>query len=89
MKGKRGMRTVSRKWCWCVAYLTALALLYACLSQHVRADGGAPNLAYVSGTSSGISAIDVLQKKVTRRFSIPGAPHTILLSLDGRFLYTT
>ena len=83
------MRTVCRKWCWCVAYLCALVLLCACLPQHVRADGGAPNLAYVSGTSSGISVIDVLQRKVTRRFSIPGAPHTILLSLDGRFLYAT
>ncbi|MGI9058517.1 MAG: YncE family protein [Ktedonobacteraceae bacterium] len=54
-----------------------------------HADGGAPNLAYVSGSTAGISVIDVGQSKVTKTLAISGDPHTILLSLDGRFLYVT
>ncbi len=53
------------------------------------ADGGAPNLAYVSGTAEGISAIDIGQQKVTNTLALTGDPHTILLSLDGRLLYVT
>ncbi|GAC1568049.1 MAG: hypothetical protein NVS3B14_16010 [Ktedonobacteraceae bacterium] len=51
------------------------------------ADGGAPNLAYISGSAQGISVVDIQEKQVTTTFSIPGDPHTIYLSLDGRFLY--
>ncbi len=60
-----------------------------CSPLSVRADGGAPNLAYVSGTPFGVSVIDVLQGKVTKIIPVAGDPHTILLSLDGRFLYVT
>ena len=60
-----------------------------CSPLSVRADGGAPNLAYVSGTPSGVSVIDVLQGKVTKLISVAGDPSTILLSLDGRFLFVT
>ncbi len=60
-----------------------------CSPLRVHADGGAPNLAYVSGTPSGVSVIDVLQGKVTKLISVSGDPHTILLSLDGRFLFVT
>lgn len=66
-----------------------LTLLCVCSPLRVHADGGAPNLAYVSGTPSGVSVIDVLQGKVTKLISVAGDPHTILLSLDGRFLYVT
>jgi DNA-binding beta-propeller fold protein YncE len=55
----------------------------------VHADGGAPNLAYVAGGGSGISIIDILQQKVTGSIPLSGDPHTIYLSLDGRFLYVT
>jgi WD40 repeat protein len=55
----------------------------------VHADGGAPNLAYVSGTPKGVSVVDVQQQKVTGNISIPGNPDTVSLSLDGRFLYVT
>ena len=54
-----------------------------------RADGGAPNLAYISGTTKGISVVDIQQKAVTNTFSLAGDPQTIYLSLDGRFLYVT
>src|SRR6266487_7175859 len=53
----------------------------------VHADGGAPNLAYVVGTAKGISTIDIGQQKVTGTIAVDGDPHTIYLSLDGRFLY--
>lgn len=67
--------------------LLLLFLLYS--PQTVRADGGAPNLAYVSGTTAGVSVIDVGLSKVTKTLAIPGDPHTILLSLDGSLLYVT
>ncbi len=54
-----------------------------------HADGGAPNLAYVSGTAKGVSVIDVGQQKITTTLPATGDPHTILLSLDARFLYVT
>ena len=54
-----------------------------------RADGGAPNVAYVAGTASGISVIDISQQKVTRTIAVNGSPHTVFLSLDGSFLYVT
>ncbi|HEV2579661.1 MAG TPA: hypothetical protein VGT44_02315 [Ktedonobacteraceae bacterium] len=53
------------------------------------ADGGAPNLAYISGASSGIGVLDIQQQKVTTTFNLTGNPQTIYLSLDGRFLYVT
>lgn len=53
------------------------------------ADGGAPNLAYVSGAANGISVIDVGKGKVTRTIALAGNPAMILLSPDGRWLYTT
>jgi hypothetical protein len=57
------------------------------LSQHVYADGGAPNLAYVAGASSGIGVIDIGQQKVTSSIAINGNPQMVLLSLDGRYLF--
>src|SRR6266849_4441424 len=69
--------------------LGVLALYMLSFPPHVQADGGAPNLAYVSGTSSGISVIDVGQAKVIRTIPVSGDPHTILLSADGVALYVT
>jgi DNA-binding beta-propeller fold protein YncE len=73
---------------YCLACMLVLVLFVACLPPAVRADGGAPNLAYVAGTE-GVTVIDVAQQKITRVFALAGDPHTILLSLDGRFLYVT
>ncbi len=58
-------------------------------SAPALADGGAPNLAYISGASKGIGVLDIQQQKVTTTFSLSGNPQTIYLSLDGRFLYVT
>ncbi len=70
---------------------TGMILLLAALvfPGRVSADGGAPNLAYVAGTTPGISIIDIQQQKVTKTIQAPGDPHTVLLSLDGRFLYVS
>ena len=52
--------------CFVLAFLS----LFAVPAAH--ADGGAPNLAYVAGTSHGISIIDVSQQKVTGSISVTG-----------------
>jgi DNA-binding beta-propeller fold protein YncE len=64
-----------------------LTLLVAFTPLTAHADGGAPNLAYVAGTAQGISTIDIGQGKVTGTISVGGDPHSVVLSLDGRFLY--
>lgn len=71
--------------------LAFCALVSACLLApgSARADGGAPNLAYVAGTAKGISIIDIGQQKVTGTFSLSGNLQEMYLSLDGRFLYVT
>ena len=52
-----------------------------------RADGGAPNLAYVSGAQGGIAIIDIASQKVSARISLSGDPRGMVLSADSRFLY--
>jgi hypothetical protein len=52
-------------------------------------DGGAPNLAYIAGSKSGISVIDIHKQKVVTNFPLSGNLRTIYLSLDGSFLYVT
>ena len=47
-----------------------LASPFSSISAH--ADGGALNLAYVSGTTGGISVIDVGQAKVTKTIVVAG-----------------
>ena len=67
--------------------LLLLGLLLSLCSPSVYADGGAPQLAYVVGTTQGISVIDIAQQRVTKTIVVSGDPHTVLLSLDGRILY--
>ena len=50
---------VSKRIYWTLALLFILSFLGLNFAPHTHADGGAPNLAYVSGTSSGVSVIDV------------------------------
>ncbi len=81
---------IKRDW-RAVSLLLALVLLLLLFSssQHANADGGAPNLAYVSGAAHGISVIDIGQRKLTSSITVSGDPQMILLSLDGRYLYVT
>ncbi len=83
------IRLISNRWYWILALLFILALFSLYFAPHTHADGGAPNLAYVSGTPTGVSVIDVGQAKVTKAISVAGDPHTILLSQDGGFLYVS
>src|SRR5260370_11054519 len=83
------MRMVPKRCCGALSMLFVLSLFSVYFSPHTHADGGAPNLAYVSRTSSGVSVIDVGQAKVTKTISVEGNPHTILLSQDGGFLYVS
>jgi DNA-binding beta-propeller fold protein YncE len=73
-----------------VLALFALLWLWTCTCMHAQqayADGGAPNLAYISGTPSGISVIDIAQRRVIRTIHVDGNPTKILLSLDGTLLF--
>ncbi len=83
------MGSVSYRWYWTFILLFVISLPSLYFTPHTHADGGAPNLAYVSGTSSGVSVIDVGQAKVTKTITVAGDPHTILLSQDGSFLYAS
>jgi DNA-binding beta-propeller fold protein YncE len=80
------MRRVLGRCCWLAILLCAWLGMRP---EQVHADGGAPNLAYVSGTSKSISIIHVLQGRVVGEIALAGDPHTILLSLDGSALYVT
>jgi hypothetical protein len=83
------MRSLSYRYYYTLAFLFILSLPVLFFVTLVYADGGAPNLAYVSGTSSGVSVIDVGQAKVTKTIAVAGDPHTILLSQDGGSLYVS
>src|SRR5579863_4936959 len=76
---------------WPLIISSGLLLFYLLfpLAGSAQADGGAPNLAYIAGSAKGISVVDIQQQKVTTAFPLTGDPHTIYLSLDGRFLYVT
>lgn len=64
-----------------------LSMLF--LPASVRADGGAPNLIYVSGALQSVGIVDVGQEKLARGFSVVGNPNMLLLSPDGGLLYVT
>jgi DNA-binding beta-propeller fold protein YncE len=55
----------------------------------VYADGGAPQLVYVTGTTQGVSIIDIAQQHVTGMIAVAGDPRAVLLSPDGQLLYVT
>jgi DNA-binding beta-propeller fold protein YncE len=74
---------------WLVSLFAVFALQFLLFVPRANADGGAPNLAYVAGGSQGVSIIDIAQQKVTGTITVDGDPHTVYLSLDGRFLYVT
>jgi DNA-binding beta-propeller fold protein YncE len=87
MKGYLVMNICGKGWRKIILYLLTIIGLTAYFPAQVHADGGAPNLAYVSGTSHDISVIDVGLEKVIATIQLAGDPHMILLNLDGSSLY--
>jgi DNA-binding beta-propeller fold protein YncE len=72
--------------------LLCLSLLLCAIGfsiSPIYADGGAPQLAYVAGTTRGVSIIDIAQRRVTGTITVAGHPQTVLLSLDGSTLYVS
>ncbi|HEV2235248.1 MAG TPA: hypothetical protein VGR57_01185 [Ktedonobacterales bacterium] len=58
----------------------------------VRADGGAPNLAYIvsrsaSGNGGTLAALDIARRKVTWTTALAAAPTAVQLSVDGRTVF--
>jgi YVTN family beta-propeller protein len=56
----------------------------------VRADGGAPNLAYVAGAGSHadeLAVVDVAARQVTAHIAVAGNPGAVVLSFDSHFAY--
>ena len=78
-----------KRLCFALISISLYAGTHLLFPLIVHADGGAPNLAYVSGTAGSISVIDVVQQKVTRQIAIQGNPQTLVLSVDGRTLAVT
>jgi YVTN family beta-propeller protein len=84
-------------WCRQRAALALGAVLWLLLAWRApapgaRADGGAPNLAYVvsqstSGGSGSLAAIDIAQRKLAWQIALNAAPTAVQLSLDGRTIY--
>jgi DNA-binding beta-propeller fold protein YncE len=78
-----------RRSCWFIITILSCLCLFLPAPIVAHADGGAPNRAYVAGAAKGIGIIDISQQKVIDHMAVAGDPHTILLSLDGNYLYTT
>ncbi len=76
-----------QRWHWILLSLLISTTFLISLPSPAHADGGAPNLAYVSGTTQDISVIDVGLNKVIATIPTAGKPDTILLSVDGSLLY--
>ena len=74
---------------WLIITTFSCLCLFLLTPMVVHADGGAPNRAYVAGAAKGIGIIDISQQKIINHMAVAGDPHTILLSLDGNYLYVT
>src|SRR5579875_1920051 len=75
----------------CASFLSVCLLLpfAAAFPAVAYADGGAPQLAYVAGATRGVGVINIAQRRVSGSIAVSGNPRTILLSLDGAWLYVT
>jgi hypothetical protein len=71
-----------------VSLLVPLLGAICLFTPPVYADGGAPQRAYVAGSSAGISVVSIPLQKVTDTIHLSTQPHMVLLSPDARFLYT-
>ena len=81
--------SILRLYCHRFCFLMLSLLLVGLFSPFARADGGAPQLAYVAGAAQGISVIDIARRHVTGTIAVAGNPRTVLLSPDGHALYVT
>jgi DNA-binding beta-propeller fold protein YncE len=81
--------SVSRRPYYFLRLLLIPLVLLGLFSPTVSADGGAPQLVYIAGTTQGISIIDIAQRHVTGTIALAGDPHTVQLSPDGQLLYVT
>ena len=87
-----GMASALRLLCLICLLLAALVAAWGIGSPSARADGGAPNLAYVVGGGSQgdqLVVVDIAQRKVAWTVSLGSQPHSVVLSADGRFAYVT
>ena len=75
-----------------VALVVALVVGWSGESPPVRADGGAPNLAYIVGggiRGDQLVVVDIGQRKVAWSVALGSQPQSVVLSADGRFAYVT
>jgi YVTN family beta-propeller protein len=76
-----------------IALVTLLALcIQLWRPANIRADGGAPNLAYVAGTGTdggNLAIIDISQRQVVGSVTVGHHPAGVVLSTDGRYAYVT
>ena len=72
-----------------VGVVCVLLALLGLFPSSAKADGGAPQLAYVAGAGNGIGVIDIAQQRVTGSLAVAGNPRAVLLSPDGSTLYVT
>jgi YVTN family beta-propeller protein len=69
-----------------------LALIFCLVPARARADGGAPNVAYVAGggaQGNELDVVDIAQHKVTGRVVVGNTPWAVVLSPDYRMAYVT
>lgn len=83
------MFLILRIFCYRFYFALILLLLSLSFAQPAYADGGAPQLAYVAGSSQGVSVVDIAQQRVAKTIALAGNPRTVLLSPDGYTLYIT
>ena len=83
------VKPIVRVACTFLSLFWVLFLLSGLLAPTVHADGGAPQLAYVTGTAQGVSVIDIARRRATSTLALAGQPRMVLLSPDGSALYVT
>jgi YVTN family beta-propeller protein len=74
------------------ALILTLSLWLCVGALPARADGGAPNLAYIVGggsSSDNLTVMDITQRNVAWSLALGNRPQAVVLSNDGRFAYVT
>lgn len=87
-----GWDRVGRTGALCLMLAVALVAWWCGESPTARADGGAPNLAYIVGggdRGDKLVVIDIGQRRVAWSIALGSQPQGVVLSADGRFAYVT